>query len=146
MRKILIIAICLACMALVACGQKTEPKNDNAAAAQTIPPDPAIDPKALLGTWTQTVDDDPSIYTFMENGKCTEKELIDTAPRDCTYELQSPDKAGGRFNMIIINHPAAGDNEEYFTKERIRVSGDKLEFPDIEGNVSMYNKYKKTAP
>ena len=146
MKKLIIIAAAsLMFITLGACNKKTEEpvKTDNAEAAQAIPADPAINPKDLVGTWTQTVDDDPNIYTFMEGGKCKGKELTDNAQRDCTYELKTPEQTGGRFNKLIMKYPASGDKEEYYTESFIRLSGDNLELPDREGNVSEFNKYKK---
>ena len=147
MKKLLIIATCLLTLSLVACGKKADeaPKTDNAAAAPAVPADPAIDAKDLIGTWKGTFDD-PNIYTFMEDGKCKGKELTDNAPRDCTYEIKTPDKTGKRFNTLVMNYPASGDNEEYSTERFIRVSGDQFDFIDNEGNTSEFNHYKKFDP
>lgn len=144
--KKLILTASLMLIALGACSKKEEPAKTDDATAQAVQLDPAIAPKDLIGTWQQTVDDDPNIYTFMENGKCKGKELTDKAQRDCTYELKAPSPNGSRYNMLIMTYPASGDQEEYYTKSRIQLSGDLLTFPDSEGNVSEFNKYKKVDP
>ena len=149
MKKLMIIAAAsFMLMCLGACNKKTvDPvKTDNAEAAQAIPADPAITPKDLAGTWTQTVDDNPSIYVFMEDGKCKAKGLSDKDLRDCTFKIKTPKEYGGRFNILTVDFPASGDQEQYYTKSAISLSGDMLTFPDDEGNVSEFNKYKKTDP
>ena len=145
-KQILIIISMAALVLLISCSKKADVPEaaDNAAteqaaeqaaapAAPAIPPDPAIDASALLGEWRQTVDDDPSLYIFMENGKCKAKGLTDNEPRDCTYEIKTPDKTGTQFNMLIVNFPASGDQEQYYTQSRIRFAGELLTFPDEEG-------------
>ncbi len=148
--QILILTLCVASLALVSCNKKAEEPaaNANAAAPQepAVPADPAIDPKALVGSWIQAVDDDPVSYDFMENGKCKAKLLTFNAPRDCTYEIKSPEQSGGRFNTLVVDFPASGDDEHFYNKDRIRLAGDELTFPDEQGEVSIYNKYKKVDP
>ncbi|MBO4351235.1 MAG: hypothetical protein J6A01_09865 [Proteobacteria bacterium] len=146
MKKIIIIAAAsFMLISLGACNKKAEEpaKTDNTEAAQAVPADPAITPKDLAGTWIQTVDDDPSIYVFMEDGKCKAKGLTDKDLKDCTFKIKTPAEYGGRFNILTVDFPASGDNEQYYTKSAISLSGDMLTFPDDEGNVSEYNKYKK---
>ena len=150
--QILITALCMTSLMFVGCNKKAEDtaKTEDAPSAQqevpAIPSDPAIDPKALIGYWTQTVDDDPSIYIFMENGKCKAKGLTDNAPKDCTYEIKTPDKTGSRFNQLVVDFPASGTEEHYYTESYIQLDGDNFTFPDIEGNVSEFNKYKRIDP
>lgn len=142
----ILIALCLAMLCLVACNKKAEEpaKTDNASAEQQIPPDPDIDPKAIIGIWTQTVDD-ADVYTFMEDGKCTLANKAAKTSKDCTYELLTPAKASSRFNMLIVRYPATDTEEAYENRIKIRLSGDMLETPyDNEGNVNEYNRFKKT--
>lgn len=163
MKKTILIIACASALVLTSCNKKAEEaegpaKADNAVAEQpvpaeqaapaepAIPPDPAIDASALLGEWKQTVDDDPGLYIFMENGKCSAKDLMHETPVDCTYELLTPEKAQSRFNLLIIHFPAAGNEEAYDNRINIRISGDKLDFPSDDGEVSEYNKYKKVDP
>ena len=128
--RIISIGVCIASLGLVSCSKKADEttKTENTASEQQVPDDPVIKPNALIGTWIQMIDDDPSVYTFLENGQCIVRESSNTPEKNCTYELKSPKDAGSRFNKIIMNFPASGDNEQYYTMSHIRISGDRLDF------------------
>ncbi len=159
--RFIFIAVCVAMLAFVACNKKTDDtaksdapaaaqddaaKSDKDAAAPQVPADPDIDPKAIIGTWKQTCDD-PDVYTFTEDGKCSLKNVSSKSSKECTYELQTPAKANSRFNMLIVRYPAVGEEEAYENHIKVRISGDKLETPyDDEGNVNEYNTYNKIDP